>query len=62
MSKFVNEKEAELIAKKCLEDYMNKCKCQNLEDVKRASEKMCAMANDFMETVHSEDLKTDVVQ
>ncbi len=41
---------------------MNKCKFQNLEDVKRASEKMYAMAYDFMETVHSEDLKTDVVQ
>lgn len=50
--KFVTELEAESLAKKHLEAYLNECNCQSKEDALRAIEKMVGMgmhAHDVVE-------------
>ena len=44
MSKFVTEKQAEALAKKHIENYLNECNCQTIDDAKKAAAKMLGMA------------------
>ncbi|HHC6496760.1 TPA: hypothetical protein ACN36B_004380 [Vibrio parahaemolyticus] len=51
MSKFVTEKQAEALAKKHIENYLNECNCQTIDDAKKAAAKMLGMAIHCFETV-----------
>jgi len=51
--KFVNQKEAEELARKHIQNYLNECNCQNVEHAKLASQKMVAVAMDCMEKIHN---------
>lgn len=62
MARFVSEVEAEALAKKHIENYINDCHCHDVDDVRRATQKMLAVAMEAFELLHSSDLKTAVVQ
>lgn len=51
MSKFVTEKQAEALAKKHIENYLNECNCQTIDDAKKAAAKILGMAIHCFETV-----------
>jgi len=51
--KFVDQKKAEELAVKHIQNYLNECNCQSLEHAKLASQKMVAVAVDCMNKVHN---------
>ena len=51
-NKFVSELEAEKLAKKHIENFMNECNLQSVDDAKLAIQKMVAVSYNFMETIH----------
>jgi len=51
--KFVSQKEAEKLAVKHIQNYLNECNCQTLGDAKLASQKMVAVAMDCMHKIHN---------
>ena len=50
---FVNELEAERLAREHIQNYMNACNCQTVDDAKRASQKLVAVAFDCMDKIHN---------
>ena len=52
MNEFVTEEEAQKLAKEHIENYMNACNCQSIEDAKLASQKMLAVAYECFEVVN----------
>ncbi len=60
MANFVSELEAEVLAKKHLENYVNECRCQSKVDVLLAIQKMLAVslsAHDVVEHGRSETIQ-----
>lgn len=53
MKGFVTEEEAQKLAKEHIENYMNACNCQNIEDAKLASQKMLAVAYECFDVVNN---------
>jgi hypothetical protein len=52
MDKFVNEIEAERLARKTIEQYLNDCHCQSIDDAKKAVQKMLAVAKGAFDAIH----------
>lgn len=59
--KFLNEQESEKLAHKMCEDYMTKCNCKDMNDAKLASQKLLAVANDLVETLHDGAVTIDLI-
>ncbi|EGS66956.1 MULTISPECIES: hypothetical protein [Vibrio] len=53
MNKFVTEKQAEALAAKHIENYLNECNCQTVDDAKKAAAKMLAVAINHFETIQT---------
>jgi len=62
MTKFVSEKEAEDLAEKHIAAFIDECRCQTVDDVKLASQKLLAVTTNVFELLHSEDLKVSRIQ
>lgn len=51
--KFVSQEEAEVLAHKHIENYLNECNLQSIDDAKLASQKLVAVALDCMDQINN---------